>query len=150
MEFKNKWVCYLLKSTNENYKNHTYNGKTNDIQRRLRQHNGELVGGAIKTSKMRPNEIYCVIEGFISNIEVQQAEWRIKHPTKKKKRPYKYQGPMGRLSSLNEILNDTQFTSNSYRLIKDMNLKIWCLKEFKDCLLNIPTYVKIDYVDKFF
>ena len=42
---KNYFV-YLLKSTNGS----TYIGATVNLDRRLRQHNGELVGGAISTS----------------------------------------------------------------------------------------------------
>ncbi|MBA5248580.1 MAG: GIY-YIG nuclease family protein, partial [Gammaproteobacteria bacterium] len=36
------WLVYLLECTN----NTLYCGVTNDIKKRLRQHNGEIVGGA--------------------------------------------------------------------------------------------------------
>lgn len=39
-----KYFCYILKSTNPNYPNITYNGSTNNLKRRLRQHNGKIVG----------------------------------------------------------------------------------------------------------
>ena len=38
---KDNYVCYILKCGN-----YTYNGCTNNFKRRIRQHNGEIVGGA--------------------------------------------------------------------------------------------------------
>jgi len=43
----NNYIIYLLYNTSNN---NTYVGITNNQQRRLRQHNGELVGGAKYTS----------------------------------------------------------------------------------------------------
>lgn len=48
---KNKtWVIYLLQCENQTL----YCGVTNDINRRLRQHNGEIVGGAKYTRANHP------------------------------------------------------------------------------------------------
>jgi structure-specific endonuclease subunit SLX1 len=43
------FFCYLLKSVNEKYKGDTYIGFTDDPIKRLRQHNGQIKGGAKKT-----------------------------------------------------------------------------------------------------
>ena len=145
---KEEWYCYILQSLNNKYKNHTYNGKTNNPYRRIKQHNGILVGGAKKTRITRPNEIYCIIKGFDSNVEALQAEWRIKHPDKKKKRPKIYNGINGRIISLNTIFQDTQFTSNSQRMIKDMDLTIWIIKDKAFLLKNIPPHFTLIIVDK--
>ncbi|SMN00743.1 COG2827: putative endonuclease containing a URI domain [uncultured Candidatus Thioglobus sp.] len=48
-----QWVVYLLKCTN----NSLYCGVTNDINKRLRQHNGEIAGGAKYTRANAPCEL---------------------------------------------------------------------------------------------
>lgn len=53
------WSIYLLKSGNR-----TYVGATTDPARRLRQHNGELVGGARATRSGRPWVQVCWLSGF--------------------------------------------------------------------------------------
>ncbi|PLA74004.1 hypothetical protein CYQ88_08555 [Hydrogenovibrio sp. SC-1] len=47
------WVVYLLKCAD----NSLYCGVTNDLVRRLRQHNGEIKGGAKYTQARRPCEL---------------------------------------------------------------------------------------------
>lgn len=44
------WVVYLLQCSDKTL----YCGVTNHLQRRLRQHNGEIKGGAKYTSARRP------------------------------------------------------------------------------------------------
>lgn len=51
------WVCYLLWSEKLGK---TYVGCTNNFSRRLRQHNGELSGGGIFTSRGRPWELVAL------------------------------------------------------------------------------------------
>lgn len=46
----NRWYVYLLTCSDGSY----YTGVTVDIERRLRQHNGELAGGARYTRGRRP------------------------------------------------------------------------------------------------
>ena len=50
---KKTWFVYLLRCAN----NSLYCGVTNDIDKRLRQHNGEIVGGAKYTRANRPCEL---------------------------------------------------------------------------------------------
>lgn len=69
-------VCYVLKSLGSN---RTYTGVTTNIDRRLRQHNGEIKGGAKATRIGRPYKIYCVIEGFKTLGEAMSVEWYLKH-----------------------------------------------------------------------
>lgn len=65
--------CYLLKSTvSKRY----YIGYSVDPSRRLRQHNGEIEGGAKKTHKGRPWVIICIISGFPDSHTALRFEWR--------------------------------------------------------------------------
>lgn len=68
----------------------TYVGATVDIEKRLRQHNGELKGGARRTS-MRPGMWYriCFVKGFESWKEALQFEWRWKWFSRKQSSSYK-------------------------------------------------------------
>ena len=74
---------YLLISTD----NATYVGATVDLDRRLRQHNKELVGGAHATSaKVKNGNIWkraCHVSGFPDWKSALQFEWRWKQLTRK-------------------------------------------------------------------
>lgn len=76
------YSCYLLYSHKYN---RTYFGYTINIQRRIRQHNGQLKGGAKYTSRYRPWTIQFQICGFPSSHCALQFEWIIHHS-----RPRKY------------------------------------------------------------
>lgn len=56
----------------------TYVGVTNDIHRRLRQHNGHLVGGARYTKAHRPWFMHSLFE-LPTRREALSLEWKIKH-----------------------------------------------------------------------
>ncbi len=76
-------MCYVLKSVSNNKR--IYVGYTVDFNRRLRQHNGEITGGAKKTEKARPWTPVCKIKGFYDKSSALRFEWRIQHS--KKPRP---------------------------------------------------------------
>jgi predicted GIY-YIG superfamily endonuclease len=59
---KNNYLVYLLINTENNC---TYIGCTNNSTRRLRQHNGDLVGGA-KYTKLKKEEGEWIMYGYIS------------------------------------------------------------------------------------
>ena len=106
----NIWYCYIIRSINPFYANLTYNGSTNNMFRRLRQHNGEITGGAKATRNKGPWEPYAILTGFQTHQEALSCEWRIKHPTNQRKRPNKYCGINGRIESLNIVLNLDNWT----------------------------------------
>lgn len=136
---KEKWYCYILRNNYEKDSIRTYNGKTNDLVRRLKEHNqqGPKTKGALYTRKWgnKTWEYIAVIGYFPSDEEAQRHEWRIKKP-EGKNRNKKYVGPAGRIKGLNYALSLERFTSNCENLIKDMELNIWILEEYAD-LINI-------------
>lgn len=75
-------TCYILKSS---VSNRTYIGYTVNFPRRIRQHNGEIVGGAKRTRKWRPWYPICLITGFYESSSALRFEYRLQHPGRKKK-----------------------------------------------------------------
>ncbi len=81
--------------------------------RRLRQHNGEIVGGAKATRGKGPWTYIAIWEGFQSHKEALSCEWRIKHPTNTRTRPQQYNGVKGRINSLNLLIGLDCWTKKS-------------------------------------
>lgn len=77
---KGEYVCYVLQSVDK--PQWTYCGSTNNIKRRIRQHNGEICGGAKATHKNRPWRVWYLVSGFGTNQKAAlRYEWfcKIKH-----------------------------------------------------------------------
>jgi len=125
-----QYYCYILRSLNSNHLNKTYNGSTNNIKRRLKQHNGIISGGA-KSTKGKGEWIpYVIIEGFETHNEALSCEWKIKHPTNTKKRPGKYNGIKGRVKSLNLLIGLDNWTNNSSGLISGKKYTLYIENEY--------------------
>ena len=73
--------CYILLAKNHNK---FYIGYTTNLKRRLRQHNGELVGGAKKTKRWGPWVIFCHFTGFVDKSTALRFEFRLQHPKRRK------------------------------------------------------------------
>jgi predicted GIY-YIG superfamily endonuclease len=132
--------CYILKSNNAKFINRTYVGSTNLLSRRIRQHNGEIKGGACATAITRPNEIFCYISGFKNKIIALKSEWLLKHPDGSSKRNIKYSGIKGRLDGINELFNN----SEKWKIINDgSELCIYIKEEYKEYLNldNVRIYI---------
>lgn len=67
------WSVYLLRCAD----NTLYCGVTTDLARRVRQHNGEMAGGARYTRARRPVTL-VLARDFPSRGEAQRAEARVK------------------------------------------------------------------------
>jgi predicted GIY-YIG superfamily endonuclease len=93
-----KYFCYII----YNSRNQTYNGYTTNLNRRLRQHNGYISGGARATHGKGPWEYLTIISsvGWDSISCAMRHEWSIKYPTRKRPRPKVFNGAFGRIDSL--------------------------------------------------
>jgi predicted GIY-YIG superfamily endonuclease len=85
---------YIIKGINDKNKTKFYIGYTNNLQRRIKQHN-QIISGGAKATKGYKWEYYAIITNFRSHIEGLQLEWRLKHSTKK----------TGIINRLNSFLN---------------------------------------------
>jgi structure-specific endonuclease subunit SLX1 len=65
---------------------HTYIGATTDINRRLRQHNQEIKGGAKSTRMYNNWKRVCFISGFMDQKSALQFEWKWKHNSRYKRK----------------------------------------------------------------
>lgn len=74
------WYLYLLVNSLTGY---TYIGVTTDYKRRLKQHNGELSGGAKSTLKGRGHwKLHRVLSGFEGRGEAMRWEKLVKNRSK--------------------------------------------------------------------
>lgn len=88
---KCQYYVYLLKSqvSNRYYVGFTHNS---NIKRRLRQHNGEISGGAKKTRKYRPWKYILYVSGFKYEKTALQYEFCIHKYRKFAKESKNYKG----------------------------------------------------------
>jgi predicted GIY-YIG superfamily endonuclease len=73
------WSVYFLQQLGGSK---TYIGATLDIDRRLKQHNGQLKGGARATAGLSWKRV-CHVAGFPNERAALQFEWAWKHFSKK-------------------------------------------------------------------
>jgi len=100
------YYCYFL-GQHDNWEGQTYNGYTVDLKKRLRQHNGEIKGGAWATTAKGAGAWSFIAVLTSSNWDsisrAMACEWNCRYPTRKKPRPKKFAGSAGRIDSLAEI-----------------------------------------------
>lgn len=105
------FFVYLLEATNKS----TYVGATVDLDRRLRQHNKEIKGGAVATGiKVAKGETWrrhCYVSGFPTWQAALQFEWRWKQLSRKL--PQNMDPLERRLSALTTLLSLEQSTSKA-------------------------------------
>ena len=119
------FLVYLLKSDNK-----SYIGYTNNFERRLRQHNGELKGGAKYTTRNKGCNLWepiCIIDGFEDKCEVMRCEWKLKRA----------RGYLNRIKYIDYIFNnEKQFTSKGAE-IDSLNLKIYTRPDYYSYFNNL-------------
>ncbi|GAW18325.1 hypothetical protein ANO14919_078000 [Xylariales sp. No.14919] len=74
------YTVYILRSTVKHAS--LYIGSTPNPPRRLKQHNGEVTGGAARTSRqaLRPWEIVGLVSGFPGMVAALKFEWALNNP----------------------------------------------------------------------
>lgn len=98
------WIFYVIEN-----KGCTYAGVSPNPVRRLRQHNGEIKGGAKYTTSKGPGWTHvCLVEGFRTKKEALQFEWAVKHVN-----PRNAGGIVNRIKKLYVICAKERWTSNS-------------------------------------
>lgn len=98
-----KYYCYIVKQVNDK-RDLTYVGYTVKPERRIRQHNGLIVGSARYTRNRGPWEFLVVMScPTWNNIRALCVEWLIKHPTRRRKTPKCFYGAKGRINSMIEV-----------------------------------------------
>ncbi len=115
------WVFYLVENI---YNKRTYAGVSPTPERRLRQHNGELAGGAKYTTSHDPGgwRHICLVTGFQNKIQSMQFEWAVKHAA-----PRNLGGKAARLKKLTAVMEKERWTSKA-PLSSEVPLEVqWCI-----------------------
>lgn len=103
------YFCYLI----SNSQDRTYNGYTVNLHKRIRQHNGHLVGGA-RATKRGVNDwqyvFFVTSPEWVCVSDAMKFEWSVKYPTRKRPRPNIYNGAEGRIRSLHHVFRHVQQT----------------------------------------
>lgn len=120
-------ICYCIQNEN---KNKTYVGATNNFNRRIRQHNSIISGGAKST---KGNQWFPLIHvmGFDDRKSLLQFEWQWKHCLK-----CKLKGIYRRLEMLEYILRDNKWKNLTILTTPDLACFIDC-SQFIDELVLI-------------
>jgi structure-specific endonuclease subunit SLX1 len=109
-----EFFVYLLESSS---KRATYVGATVNLERRLRQHNKELAGGAHATgAKVARGETWhrtCHVTGFPTWQAALQFEWRFKQLTRREPSSAKQTPLERRQAALQKLLSFPQSTSKA-------------------------------------
>lgn len=119
------YLCYLL----YNNDNKTYIGSTNNFKRRLRQHNGELVGGAKYTTAFKGEHGWSPIvkvEGFANRCVALSFEWRMKKRRNSQNKLKPAKGLSERIINIFEIITEDQITQKSCKVseLEHLTIKI--------------------------
>ena len=132
------WIFYIIQN-----KQWTYAGVSPTPQRRLRQHNGEIKGGAKYTTSKGPGwKHVCIVSGFRTKIEAMQFEWAVKHEA-----PRNAGGIVNRINKLLGVCNKTKWTSKSPNAC-DVPLTIhWHASDVELVQDKLPTFIKVEWIN---
>jgi predicted GIY-YIG superfamily endonuclease len=116
-----QYYCYFLVSEGTN-KNCTYKGCTNDINKRILQHNGLLSGGAKFTNKItcRPWKYLCIVTSQppLTHTNALSLEWHFKHPYGRYKRAFikNGTGSKGCFVNLIQVLSREKHANTTFNI----------------------------------
>ena len=130
-----RYYCYILGQSRHirTGMGRTYNGYTVDLVHRLRQHNGEIKGGAVATKGVGPWEFIAVMTCMDwTSVRAMKVEWLIRYPTRKKPRPSHFAGAQGRINSLSEVV----------QRMPEPSIKLYVHPRFYDSM-KLPEHVEL-------
>lgn len=104
------YFCYIIHSPD----GRTYNGFSNNLERRIKQHCGLLKGGAKYTHGRQWSYIVIIECIDCTYPESLSCEWHIKLPTGKRPRPKEYSTPSGRIKSLVKVFTNPKFIDKKF------------------------------------
>lgn len=141
------YLCYLIYN-----KSRTYIGSTNNFAKRIRQHNGEISGGAKYTTNFKTNiDWYPVIliYGFIDKKHALSFEWRMKRSLNTQGKLKPNSGLDNRVKNIFEIIECNKITNNCPP-VSFFNLSIWINNDIEEKIENtvldsLPENIKIDF-----
>ena len=134
------YKCYII--FNDNY---SYVGITNNLKKRIRQHNCEIKGGAKYTSLINSRLITnwnysCYIDGFKTKNDALKFEWALKHI-----KPRSKSGIINRMQKLLILINKEKWTNNSPSSLNYELTIVWCELFLIPEIINIPNYISHDF-----
>ncbi len=134
------YYCYIVYDNNDC----VYNGFSNNIERRIRQHNCIIKGGAKYTTRRSLNSSddhwkYLVIitsEQFTYK-KALSVEWSIKYPNNKRPRPAIYNSPSGRIKSLPLVFQNPKFADLVFTVKVCAPEYLELITEVLSCITNV-------------
>jgi predicted GIY-YIG superfamily endonuclease len=122
------FFCYIICNKNDR----TYNGYTVNLDRRLRQHNGFLKGGAKATHSKGPWAYMLILTSVHWDcISIaMKHEWTIRYPTRRRPRPKEFNGVKGRLLSFEKIFEHME-------KLKCENIDCYIRNDCMDHMINL-------------
>jgi len=111
------YSVYIITTQERNF---FYVGMINNFERRIRQHNCDICGGAKFTRRHKDWYPVCIIDGFETKQAAMQCEWAVKNFRRKKREPFKY------IRNVYHLMTSptNKWTTNS-PLISSQNLTVY-------------------------
>lgn len=126
------WLFYIIVN-----KMSTYAGVSPDPVRRLRQHNGEICGGAKYTTSKGPGwKHVCLVSGFQTKQQALQFEWAVKHVAPRNKG-----GIAQRIQKLFKVLCKQQWTSKAVMSNTVPLVVEWHTENIPELYADCPEYI---------
>ena len=126
-------VCYCIKAQDCT---RTYIGATNDFNRRIRQHNREISGGAKSTAGHKWEPIIQVV-GFTERKQLLRFEWYWKHVIKTTEK-----GIYRRINMLESLLEKEEW--KSVKILTTIEIAPFIL-----CSQTVDSFDSVDIIDSF-